>query len=406
MKILITGAKGFVGKNLVECLKNIRDGKDRRRSIKGLLKTSDLQIISYDSDSSKEDLIAACQDCDFVFNLAGINRSSNVEDFRRGNIDFVEELLSLLKEAKNTCPVVLASSVQASLNGINLNQEYGLSKQVGESLLFDYSSQMGAKVLVYRFPNIFGKWCRPNYNSVVATFCYNIANDLPIVVTDRNTVLELVYIDDLIDEMLLAISDAEHRCDYMGNKRIENPFGKYCFVPGSYMVPLGDIADCLENFDSQRQKLIIPNIPDNSFEKKLYSTYLSYLPASKMCMGLNSKTDERGSFTEIIKTVSNGQISVNIMKPGVTKGKHWHNSKCEIFVVVSGKALIKERKVGTGETIEMVVSGDNMHMVHMLPGYTHSITNLSDKEDLITLMWVNEIFDREHPDTFSEEVNL
>ncbi len=399
MNILITGAKGFAGKNLTEALKSIRDGKDRTRP---QLKIDGLFL--YDIDSSSEELDRYCAEADFVFNLAGVNRPKNSDEFMQGNFGFAEELLNTLKKHDNKCPVMLSSSLQASLAGRFGKSEYGLSKRAGEDLFFDYAAETGAKVLVYRFPNLFGKWCRPNYNSAVATFCNNIANDLPITVNDRSTELELVYIDDLVTEMLDALENKEHRCEFDGIKTVFGTNGKFCAVPVSHFVTLGEIVDLLESFRSQPQTLVIPEIPNDSFAKKLYSTYLSYLPKEKIAFPLKMNVDNRGSFTELLKTQSCGQFSVNISKPGITKGQHWHHTKWEFFIVVSGRALIQERKIGGDEVIDIEVSGDNPTAVHMLPGYTHNIINLSDTEDLITLMWANELFDPSRPDTFFEEV--
>ena len=397
MKILVTGAKGFVGRNLCENLKNIRDGKNRTTGLEIE------EIFEYDIDSSERELEEYCQQADFVFNLAGVNRPQTQEEFMRDNFGFASKLLDTLKKYNNTCPVMLSSSIQATLIG-RYDSEYGRSKKAGEELFFNYAKETGAKVLVYRFPNLFGKWCRPNYNSAVATFCNNIANDLPITVNDRNTELELLYIDDLIDEMFLALKGEEHRCEYDGLTPVNCPMGQYCYVPVTHKVTLGEIVDLLETFKNQPQNLVVPEIPKNSFAKKLYSTYLSYLPKGKIAFPLKMNIDDRGSFTELIKTANCGQISVNISKPGTTKGQHWHNSKWEFFIVVKGHALIQERKIGTDEIIEFDVSGDNIQAVHMLPGYTHNIINLSDTEELVTIMWANEQFDSSKPDTFGEKV--
>ncbi len=404
MKILVTGAKGFVGKNLVEFLKCIRDGKDRVHKINGLENPADLEICEYDKDNSAEELDNFCRGCDFVFNLAGVNRPQNNSEFMQGNFEFAQILLSNLKKYKNTCPVMLSSSIQASLSGRYAGSDYGKSKLAGEKLFFNYSDETGAKVLVYRFPNLFGKWCRPNYNSVIATFCNNIANDMPIKINDESTELEFVYIDDLIEEMLAAFNGNEHRCDFDGIKISENKSGRYCFVPTIYKGKLGNIAKLLYSFNKQPQTLVMSEIPDNSFEKKLYSTYLSYLPKGKISFPLKMNIDERGSFTELLKTEKCGQFSVNISKPGITKGQHWHNSKWEFFIVVSGHGLIQVRKIGTDEIIEFEVSGDKLEAVHMLPGYTHKIINLSKTENLVTVMWANEQFDPNAPDTFFEPV--
>lgn len=387
MKILVTGAKGFVGRNLVENLKNIRDGKDRTR---GDLTVS--EIYEYDMDSSYEELDVWCSKCDFVFNLAGINRPKNEDEFMEGNYGFASELLDCLKKHDNKCPVMLSSSIQASLEGRFANSEYGKSKLAGEQLLFAYGKETGSKVLIYRFPNLFGKWCRPNYNSAIATFCNAVANDLPYTVNDRSTELEVVYIDDLIEEMILALQGCEHHD------------GEYCVVSQSHHVTLGEIVDSLQEFATQPATSLLPIIPNNSFKKKLYSTYLSYLPAKKIKYAVKMNCDERGSFSELLRTSECGQISVNVSKPGVTKGQHWHNSKWEFFAVVSGRGLIQQRKLGTEEVIEFEVSGEKIEMVHMLPGYAHNIINLSDTENLVTVMWANEAFDEKKPDTFREFV--
>lgn len=398
MKILITGAKGFVGKNLTEELKNIRDGKDRTRPD---LKIEEIYL--YDIDSTKDELETACEKADFVFNLAGVNRPKDNSEFLKGNFGFAEELLNTLKKHNNKCPVMLASSVQATLIG-RYDGDYGRSKKAGEELFFDYSAETGARVLVYRFPNLFGKWCRPNYNSAVATFCYNTANDLPITVNDRSTQLELLYIDDLVAEMLDALEGKEHHCEFDGLKTVLCENGKYCAAPITHKVTLGEIADLLDGFKTQPQTLLMPEIPENSFAKKLYSTYLSYLPKEKVAFPLKMNVDNRGSFTELLKTQNCGQFSVNISKPGITKGQHWHNSKWEFFIVVSGHGLIEERKIGSDEVLRFEVSGDKIEAIHMLPGYTHNIINLSETENLVTVMWANEQFDPNKPDTFYEEV--
>lgn len=398
MKILITGAKGFVGKNLTEALKNLKDGKDRTRPNL----TID-EIYEYDIDSTDTELDEFCKQADFVFNLAGVNRPKTQEEFMQGNFGFASKLLDTLKKYKNTCPIILSSSIQATLIG-RYDGEYGRSKKAGEDLFFDYAKETGAKVLVYRFPNLFGKWCRPNYNSAVATFCNNIANDLPITVSDRNAELELLYIDDLVDEMLNALEDKEHHAEFDGINTVITENGKFCAVPTTHKTTLGEIVDLLYTFRDQPNTLVIPEMPKGSFAKKLYSTYLSYLPKEKVAFPLKMNIDDRGSFTELIKTVNCGQVSVNITKPGITKGQHWHNSKWEFFIVVKGHALIQERKIGTDEVLEFRVSGDNITAVHMLPGYTHNIINLSETEDLITIMWANEQFDKEKPDTFAEKV--
>ncbi len=398
MKILITGAKGFVGRNLAENLKNIKDGKNRTRP--GI---SIEELYLYDIDSPEELLDEACQNADFVFNLAGVNRPQNTDEFMQGNFGFGETLLSTLKKYNNTCPLMLSSSIQATLIG-RYDSDYGRSKKAGEELFFSYSEEMGAKVLVYRFPNLFGKWCRPNYNSVVATFCNNIANDLPIQVNDPKAELELLYIDDLVEEMLDALEGKEHRCEFDGINTVLCDGGKYCAAPVSHKVTLGEIVDLLDSFKKQSETLIMPEIPFGSFAKKLYSTYLSYLPKDKTSFPLKMNIDDRGSFTELLKTANCGQFSVNISKPGITKGQHWHNTKWEFFIVVSGKGLIQQRKVGSDEVLNFEVSGEKIEAVHMLPGYTHNIINLSETENLITLMWANEQFDPNHPDTFYLEV--
>ena len=398
MNILITGANGFVGKNLAEALKNIRDGKDRTRP-----ELQIEEIYLYDTDSSEDMLNTACKNADFVFNLAGVNRPKNTDEFLKGNFGFAEKLLDILKKYNNTCPVMLSSSVQATLIG-RYDSDYGRSKKAGEELFFKYSEETGAKGLIYRCPNLFGKWCRPNYNSAVATFGYNTANDLPITVNDRSTELELLYIDDLIAEMLDALENKEHYCEFDGVNAILCENGRYCAAPVTHRVTLGEIADLLQKFRNQPETLVMPEIPYNSFAKKLYSTYLSYLPEEKVKLLLKMNTDERGSFTELLKTQNCGQFSVNISKPGITKGQHWHNSKWEFFIVVSGHGLIEQRKIGTDEVLRFDVSGEKIEAVHMLPGYTHNIINLSDTENLVTVMWANESFDPEHPDTFFEEV--
>ena len=398
MNILVTGAKGFVGKNLCESLKTIRDGKDKTRPE---LKIE--EIFEFDIDNSAEQLDEYCKKADFVFNLAGVNRPENPEDFKKGNFGFASVLLDTLKKYSNTCPVMLSSSMQATLIG-RYDGEYGRSKKAGEELFFDYQNEMGAKVLVYRFPNIFGKWCRPNYNSAVATFCNNTANDLPITVSDRAVQLELLYIDDLVSEMLDALQGKAHRCEFDGLKTVLCDNGKYCAVPTTHFVTLGEIVDLLDGFKAQPNTLLMPEIPDNSFAKKLYSTYLSYLPKEKVSFPLKMNVDDRGSFTELLKTKNCGQFSVNISKPGITKGQHWHHTKWEFFIVVSGHGLIQERKIGTDEVLNFEVSGDKIEAIHMLPGYTHNIINLSETENLVTVMWANEQFDQKHPDTFFEVV--
>lgn len=398
MKILITGAKGFVGKNLVANLYNIKDGKDRTRNLQ-----ID-EIFEYDIDSDPSLLDGYCKEANFVFNLAGVNRPKDQSEFMEGNFGFASTLLNTLKKYKNNCSIMLSSSIQATLIGRYGESDYGKSKLAGEELFFNYSKETGAKVLIYRFPNLFGKWCRPNYNSAVATFCNNIANDLPIQVNDRNTKLELLYIDDLVDELLDALEGKEHHCEYDGLDAVEKLNGRYSFVPTTHHVTLGEIVDLLELFNNQSKTLIIPEIPKNSFAKKLYSTYLSYLPKEKTIFPLKMNIDDRGSFTELLKSEKCGQVSINISKPGITKGQHWHNTKWEFFIVVSGHGLIQERKIGTDEVIEFEVSGDKIEAIHMLPGYTHNIINLSETETLVTVMWANEAFDSNKPDTFFEKV--
>ncbi len=405
MKILITGAKGFVGKNLCASLKNLQENKDRTRPNLQIE-----EIFEYDIDTDPALLDEYCAKTDFVFNLAGVNRPKDNDEFMKGNFGFASTLLDTLKKHNNTCPIMLSSSIQATLIGRYGESDYGKSKLAGENLFFDYEKETGAKVFIYRFPNLFGKWCRPNYNSAVATFCNNIANDLPIQVNDRNTELELLYIDDLIAEMLDALEGKEHRCSYDGLEPIPEAAGKYCYAPITHRVTLGEIVDLLEAFKLQSQTLIMPEIADNSFAKKLYSTYLSYLPTEKVSFPLKMNVDDRGSFTELLKTEQCGQFSVNISKPGITKGQHWHHSKWEFFIVVAGHGLIQERKIGVDENgqpypmIEFEVSGDKIEAIHMLPGYTHNIINLSETENLVTVMWANEQFDPNHPDTFFEEV--
>lgn len=399
MNVLVTGAEGFVGRNLVAYLRNIKEGKIKRYSDLNIE-----EIFEFDIDSDPSVLEKYCKDADFVFNLAGINRPKNPEEFMQGNFGFASKLLDTLEKHGNRAPVMISSSIQASLQGRYAGSEYGRSKLEGEELLFEYSRRNGTKVLVYRFPNIFGKWCRPNYNSAVATFCHNIANSLPIQVNDPSTLLELVYIDDILDEMVSALYDREHRCEYSGTEPVSSDKGKYCYVPITHKATLGEIVTLLEKFKDQPKSLVIPDIPENSFEKKLYSTFLSYLPEEKISFPLEMKKDARGSFTELIKSASCGQISVNISKPGITKGEHWHNSKWELFIVVSGHGLIQQRRIGSEEVLNFEVSGEKIEAVHMLPGYTHNIINLSEKEDLVTVMWCNECFDPERPDTFSEKV--
>lgn len=398
MNILVTGAEGFVGKNLCASLRNIRDGKDRTRP-----EIKIEEIFEYDINTNPELLDEYCRKADFVFNLAGVNRPQNPEEFMQGNFGFASKLLDTLKKYNNACPVMISSSIQATCIG-RYDSDYGRSKKAGEELVFGYAEETGAKVFVYRFPNLFGKWCRPNYNSAVATFCNNIANDLPITVSDRNVQLELLYIDDLVNEMLDAIENREHRCDFEEIETVLVDSGKYCAVPVTHKVTLGEIVDLLENFNDQSKTLVMPEIPDNSFAKKLYSTFLSYLPKEKTAFPLEMNVDDRGSFTELLKTEKCGQFSVNISKPGITKGQHWHHSKWEFFIVVSGHGLIQERKIGTDEVMNFEVSGDKIEAIHMLPGYTHNIINLSKTENLVTVMWANEQFDPNHPDTFFEIV--
>ena len=398
MKILVTGAHGFVGKNLCAQLNNIKDGKARNYPVKIS------EVMEYDLDTPTELLDDFCKKADFVFNLAGVNRPQNQEEFMQGNFGFASTLLDTLKKHRNTCPVMLSSSSQATLIGRYGESDYGKSKLAGEELFFRYEKETGAKVLVYRFPNLFGKWCRPNYNSVVATFCNNIANGLPIQVNDRNVKLEMLYIDDLVEEMIAALTGQEHRCEFDGLETVLQDNGKYCAVPITHKVTLGEIVDLLHTFAEQPTTLMMPEIPDQSFAKKLYSTYLSYLPKEKVAFPLKMNVDERGSFTELLRTGKCGQVSVNISKPGITKGQHWHHTKWEFFIVVSGHGLIQQRKIGSDEVIEFDVSGDKIEAVHMLPGYTHNIINLSDTENLVTVMWANELFDPNHPDTFFEKV--
>ena len=398
MNILVTGAKGFAGKNLCAALRNIKDGKDQTRP-----EVIIDEIFEYDIDSSSAQLDEYCQKADFVFNFAGVNRPQNPDEFMQGNFGFASELLNNLKKYSNACPVMISSSIQATCIG-RYDSEYGRSKKAGEELLFAYAQETGAKVLVYRFPNLFGKWCRPNYNSAVATFCNNIANDLPITVSDRSICLELLYIDDLVTEMLDALEGKEHHCTFDGIETVLSENGAYCAAPVTHKVTLGEIVDLLNTFSAQPQSLIMPEIPDNSFAKKLYSTYLSYLPKEKVSFPLKMNEDARGSFTELLKTEKCGQFSVNISKPGITKGQHWHHTKWEFFIVVSGKGLIQQRKIGSDEVLNFEVSGDRIEAVHMLPGYTHNIINLSETENLVTVMWANEQFDPNHPDTFGEKV--
>ncbi len=398
MKILITGAKGFVGRNLTANLYALKNDKNDGSGL------NIEEIFEYDADSSLTELEAFCAKADFVFNLAGVNRPKEQKEFMEGNCGFAQTLLNALEKHNNKCPVMLASSAQASLTGRYQDSDYGKSKLAGEELFFNYSAKTGAKVLVYRFPNLFGKWCRPNYNSAVATFCHNIARGIPVSVNDRNTQLELLYIDDLMEEMLCALRGSAHRCNYQGLIPLPDKNGKYCCAQTTYKTTLGEIVDLLYSFAEQPQTLLMPQIPDNSLAKKLYSAYLSYLPEEKVSFPLKMNADQRGSFTEILRTQACGQFSVNISKPGITKGEHWHNTKWEFFIVVAGKARIEQRKVGSGEVLTFEVCGDKIEVVHMLPGYTHNITNLSETENLITLTWANENFNPARPDTFFEKV--
>ncbi|MBR0535942.1 MAG: NAD-dependent epimerase/dehydratase family protein [Clostridia bacterium] len=399
MKILVTGAKGFVGKNLCQALYNVRDGKDKTRGIKG-----ELEIFELDLDTDPVLLDTYCQQADFVFNLAGVNRPQNTEEFMEGNFGFASTLLDTLKKHNNKCPVMLSSSLQATLVGRYAEGDYGKSKRAGEDLFFTYSEEENVPVYVFRFPNLFGKWCRPNYNSAVATFCNNIANDLPIQVSDRAVELTLLYIDDLVDEMFNILKGQSHRCEYDGLEIIDKADGRFCYCPVTHKVTLGEIVDLLQSFRNQPSTLVIPEIPYNSFAKKLYSTYLSYLPKEKAAFSLKMNVDPRGSFTELFKSEKCGQVSVNISKPGITKGQHWHNTKWEFFIVVSGKGLIQQRRIGSDEILEFYVSGEDIQAVHMLPGYTHNIINLSETEDLVTVMWANEQFDQDKPDTYFEVI--
>ena len=398
MNILVTGARGFVGKNLCAALKNIRDGKDKTRPN---IKIG--EIFEYDVDSSIAELDVYCASADFIFNLAGVNRPQNPEEFMQGNFGFASTLLDLLKKHNNISPIVISSSIQATCIG-RYDSDYGRSKKAGEDLVFAYGEETGAKALVYRFPNLFGKWCRPNYNSAVATFCNNIANDLPITVNDSSVQLELLYIDDLVTEMLDALEGKEHRCEFDGINTVLCENGRYCAAPITHKVTLGEIVALLESFKAQTSTLVMPEIPYNSFAKKLYSTYLSYLPKEKVAFDLKMNEDARGSFTELLKTEKCGQFSINISKPSITKGQHWHNTKWEFFIVVAGHGLIQQRKIGTDDVLNFEVSGDKIQAVHMLPGYTHNIINLSETENLVTVMWANEQFDPNHPDTFFEVV--
>ena len=395
MKILVTGAKGFVGKNLCAQLHNIREGKN-----KSYRELTVSEVFEYDIDSTLDQLDTYCQACDFVFNLAGVNRPQNQEEFMQGNFGFASTLLDMLKKHNNTCPVMISSSIQATLAGRFGTSEYGKSKKAGEELMFEYGQDVGAKVLIYRFPNLFGKWCRPNYNSAIATFCNNIANDLPIQVNDRSVEMELLYIDDLVDEMMDALVGKEHRCEFNGVETQAQTDGKYCYCPITHKTTLGEIVDMIYAFAEQPKTLNIPEIPVNSLAKKLYSTYLSYLPKEKVAFPLKMNIDQRGSFTELVHTLNCGQVSINISKPGITKGQHWHNTKWEFFIVVSGHGLIQQRRIDSDEIIEFEVTGENIQCIHMLPGYTHNIINLSDTQDLVTVMYCNEIFNPNKPDTF------
>ena len=399
MKILVTGAKGFVGRNLCAQLRNIQEGKAK---CYGDVVVE--AVYEYDIDSTAAELDAYCRDCDFVFNLAGVNRPKTQEEFMQGNFGFASLLLDTLRKYHNACPVMISSSVQATLAGRFGNSEYGRSKKAGEELMFSYAEQTGAKVLVYRFPNLFGKWCRPNYNSAIATFCHNIAHDLPIQVNDRSVEMELLYIDDLVDEMIGALQGEEHRCEFDGVETVPTANGRYCYCPVTHKVTLGEIVDMIYAFAEQPKTLTIPEIPAGSLAKKLYSTYLSYLPKEKVSFPLKMNVDNRGSFTELVHTLNCGQVSINISKPGITKGQHWHNTKWEFFIVVSGHGLIQERKIGSDEVLEFEVSGEKIECIHMLPGYTHNIINLSDTQDLVTVMYCNEIFNPSHPDTYFETV--
>lgn len=399
MNILITGAAGFVGKNLCTALENIRDGKDRTRNNLCIN-----EIYSYDIDTDPALLDGYCSSADFVFNLAGVNRPKESSEYMTGNYGFMSTLLDMLKIHSNKCPVMLSSSIQAALIGRYHSSEYGKSKLAGEELLFQYSEDTGAPILIYRFPNLFGKWCRPNYNSAVATFCHNIAHDLPITINDRSTEMELLYIDDLVFEMLDALEGKQHRCTFINQIPNADSDGRYCYVPITHKITLGEIVDLLKSFKSQPQTIMMPEMPRGSFIKKLYSTYLSYLPRDKIAFRFKMNTDARGNFTELLKTTNCGQISVNITKPGVTKGQHWHHSKWEFFIVVAGHGLIQERRIGSDEVLNFYVSSDNIEAVHILPGYAHNLINLSGTDDLVTIMWANEPFDSNHPDTFYEEV--
>lgn len=401
MKILVTGAKGFVGRNLCAQLNNIKDGKAK---CYGPLVVD--AVYAYDIDSTPEELDAYCRDCDFVFNLAGVNRPQNQEEFMQGNFGFASTLLDTLKKYQNNCPVMISSSIQATLAGRFGTSEYGKSKKAGEELMFQYGEETGAKVLVYRFPNLFGKWCRPNYNSAVATFCHNMAHDLPITVNDPSVELELLYIDDLVEEMIAALKGEEHHCEFQGVETVLTEGGRYCAAPVTHKVTLGEIVNLLQQFVDMPKTILIPEIPAGSFAKKLYSTYLSYLPKEKAVFPLKMNVDARGSFTELVHTLNCGQVSINISKPGITKGQHWHHTKWEQFIVVSGHGLIQQRNENDpdGEILEYEVSGDQIQSVIMLPGYTHNIINLSDTQDLVTVMYCNEIFNPKRPDTFFDPV--
>ncbi len=398
MNILITGAAGFVGKNLTEALRAVADGRDKTHP-----ELTVAELYLYDVDTDPALLDTYCQRADFVFHLAGVNRPEDPAEFMAGNYGFTSTLLDTLKKHKNTCPLMLSSSIQATLVG-RYDSDYGRSKRAGEELFFDYAKKTGAEVFVYRFPNLFGKWCRPNYNSAVATFCHNTAHDLPITVSDPAVELELLYIDDLVAEMLALLEGKRYRCEFDGTRAVPTEGGRYCFVPSSHRVTLGEIVSLLRRFRAQPETLLMPEIPEGSFAKKLYSTYLSYLPADKVAFPLTRHADERGSFTELLRTEKCGQFSVNVSLPGITKGMHWHNTKWEFFIVVSGHGLIRQRRLGSDEVLEFYVSGDAPTAVHMLPGYTHSIENLSDTENLVTVMWANECFDPQKPDTFFEVV--
>lgn len=399
MKILVTGAKGFVGQNLCAQLNNIRQGKAR---CYGKLVVE--EVFEYDLDNTAKELDDFCRQADFIFNLAGVNRPQNTEEFMQGNFGFTSTLLDTLTKYNNNCPVMLSSSIQATLAGRFGDSEYGRSKKAGEELFFKYGEERGTKVLVYRFPNLFGKWCRPNYNSVVATFCYNYAHNLSITVNDPSVELELLYIDDLVDEMIAALKGEENRCEFEGVDTILTSTGRYCAAPVIHRITLGEIVALLNQFKAQPDTLVIPEIPEGSFAKKLYSTYLSYLPKEKVIFPLKMNVDPRGSFTELLRTAHCGQVSVNISKPGITKGQHWHNTKWEFFIVVSGCGLIQQRKVGADEILNFEVSGEKIEAVHVLPGYTHNIINLSETEDLVTVMWANEAFDPNRPDTYFDPV--